>query len=587
MDQAPRHAPRTERTPDTMYSPTIAELFCDAKRAEAVWPSLFADYPELHEQLAQHKEHVDAVYEFISDPSAAIPVEMLDSHGSLNQQKATRFYEATCTLLGNPESRRLLLYLPFESLPPSTWQPSSSQLAHAADRFRDAYIDAWYHLLTMQDIRANFDDGDLLELEHRSTEPERVVKAAHLLPMLVERGILHASEALRLYAITPDPIMKKSLAEAIAVMGDIGMVSKEQMESVVSEAVTLGKIPHPSNYVVSDGRAKWLERQAAEVALQRDARTVAVALQEGRLPECEPATFIEAIVRATTDAHSDQSEAAIHFAELFEHTANNLLADPHTPHAERIARAARALYAMELIPRHILDTYLATNSCMIDKPRVYTAQQAQELEDVTKQLRDITHNPTLNEAFFPVAIAFGSRIKGYATQSSDVDIALIAQPGIPMTTRAELEGMITKITSEPPVVLYPEAGADTHLYLPEHMGTSSHTIDKYWVHILVNGAWVGNPSDVSRLQERMLARYFLEADTEERSRYIERLEQDTLQYRLMHEGYRRHFPVSPYLTTDHTPVIDGGSTFWDSGYRRLATKLFINTVFLPRLGTTK
>ncbi len=55
----------------------------------------------------------------------------------------------------------------------------------------------------------------------------------------------------------------------------------------------------------------------------------------------------------------------------------------------------------------------------------------------------------------------------------------------------------------------------------------------------------------------------------------------------MHKGYRHFFPKKGNLETEHSDNVDSDSAFYDSGYRRLATQLFINRVFLPQLSKPK
>jgi hypothetical protein len=65
--------------------------------------------------------------------------------------------------------------------------------------------------------------------------------------------------------------------------------------------------------------------------------------------------------------------------------------------------------------------------------------------------------------------------------------------------------------------------------------------------------------------------------------WLGELERDVLQYRLMHKGYRRFFPPRGGIDRFRAQGLDPESVFWDSGYRRLATKLFVSRVFLPQL----
>lgn len=102
-------------------------------------------------------------------------------------------------------------------------------------------------------------------------------------------------------------------------------------------------------------------------------------------------------------------------------------------------------------------------------------------------------------------------------------------------------------------------------------------------HICLNTIWVSNRRFLSEVQNDCICRYLkLPADSIERRQSLERLEQDLLQYRLMHKGIKRIYDnVSAF--TSHFPAIDGSSAFYDRRYRRIATQLFVKYVFLPQL----
>lgn len=94
------------------------------------------------------------------------------------------FYRAVEQLLSRRDSERILLYLPLEYL---YGTPAS---------FKDTYLDAWYRLLSVQDVRENFNEGDCFEPDARpGGEVERVVKCAHIAPWLIVAIAVFASAA--------------------------------------------------------------------------------------------------------------------------------------------------------------------------------------------------------------------------------------------------------------------------------------------------------------------------------------------------------------------------------------------------------
>lgn len=109
-----------------------------------------------------------------------------------------------------------------------------------------------------------------------------------------------------------------------------------------------------------------------------------------------------------------------------------------------------------------------------------------------------------------------------------------------------------------------------------------------WTHVLFGASWHGDNDTIVMLHKKLLTNYFYDPETMTKGkptheRWLEELERDALQYRLLHKGYERYHPVHT-TQSKHSSNIDGESVFWDEGYRRTATKLFISRVFLPNLG---
>jgi len=106
--------------------------------------------------------------------------------------------------------------------------------------------------------------------------------------------------------------------------------------------------------------------------------------------------------------------------------------------------------------------------------------------------------------------------------------------------------------------------------------------------VLLEGAWCGKKEAIKELYEKLLPGFLHSqdkkiADIDARKIWMKELERDTLQYRLLHKGYARLNVEQGGIKTKNGNDIDKNSMFWDSGYRRLATKLFITKVFLPQL----
>ncbi len=111
--------------------------------------------------------------------------------------------------------------------------------------------------------------------------------------------------------------------------------------------------------------------------------------------------------------------------------------------------------------------------------------------------------------------------------------------------------------------------------------------DNTLVHPLL-GAWCGDSKAIAELQAKLIPQYLFSngttiMDVDARSIWLNEIEHTTLKYRLMHKGYSRFSASQLETHTPHSDLIDGDSAFYDPGYRRLATELFLKKVFLPQL----
>lgn len=157
--------------------------------------------------------------------------------------------KAATELLRDPRSERILLYLPF------------SLMDGATSEFKEAYLKAWRRLLGVQDVRENFYEGDVFELDARPEGGlERVVKAAHLTPWLIVYNFIDEEEWTRILEKNQrDGILLQSFAEAFTALMLKGILNPAYMSKI---AMYLEKAPKRKKVeptYVSEKRKKWLE----------------------------------------------------------------------------------------------------------------------------------------------------------------------------------------------------------------------------------------------------------------------------------------------------------------------------------------
>jgi len=214
----------------SLKSPAV-ELFLNPARAAEVWPEEITTNESFLEQTAERKklnECLNDVFDRLPRPDMSF--ESAISQGHITEEQIKNTYTSLSSLLESGQGyERIILYLPFEFLPNTEWHPATKELQQATDRFRSAYMKAWKNLLSAHDVRANFVDGDVLEKEQKSGNLPRVVKAAHLIPKLVENGFMDVKDVITLMEKSDDRVFKNSIADALPVLADMELLSGKEI----------------------------------------------------------------------------------------------------------------------------------------------------------------------------------------------------------------------------------------------------------------------------------------------------------------------------------------------------------------------
>lgn len=216
----------------------------------------------------------------------------------------------------------------------------------------------------------------------------------------------------------------------------------------------------------------------------------------------------------------------------------------------------------------------------------------EELSRLENILNLIKTNPGLSKYLYPVILIFGSRLKGYGSKDADLDLSVLVKPGTPSSDLDQIQALIKKTFSQEKTIgeiieFWLEKDGD-NLQVRDFETFNALLGESYWTHVLFGAIWEGDPKTIRELREKLLVPYLSETKKiihgrNARGLYLEELERDTLQYRLMHRGYEQFFPRRGGLNAPHGDQVDGESMFWDSGYRQTATKLFVSRVFLPKV----
>lgn len=616
-----------ERLPEPSFTVPAVESFFDAKEAAVTWPEHIADNPDFLEQTERQRWLLEAYRKVINNLPLKVAIDEALEQNLVDQETLISFYDQLANYIkGDPAHARLILYFPFELLSPLLSEARSSELNASLTSFNDAYKKAWETQLSVYEVRANFVDGDVLEPELLSGDHPRTVKATHLIPSLIERGLMTIHEAYTHAESSNDQYVKDGFLDACEVMMDKGIIGNDDLELFKNSAdpylrngARLLQIPHSSEgqdnealkplpIIFSDldkklseinayepehstpARTAWLRKNARKKALNGCSAEIVKVLKAG---DALPQTLTPDTVIASVDA---LRQASLDDSHIYAQNREWLEAVSLSDQSDELSDALTKLYAHLHSIGLVSNEELQQHDVRIPKLAGPFSENLKPIEpfldEVKKMALGIENDPYLNERIYPVALVFGSQLKGYGTTNADADVAVFVRQGVDRSERKQLESSLAEVFSHEKI-----GGKAVMFWLDEKDG--SLTIHDWpqivpsdgessWVHVLFGAAWTGNKDAITELHHQLLTNYFYDPETKlqgkpTRERWLEEMERDTLQYRLLHKGFERYYPINSPMDTPHGDAIDGASAFYDPRYRRIATELFLSRIFLPRL----
>lgn len=179
------------------------------------------------------------------------------------------------------------------------------------------------------------------------------------------------------------------------------------------------------------------------------------------------------------------------------------------------------------------------------------------------EYEDILYDPEIYDIIMPVIVIYGSRLKGYSSLASDIDIAVFVRPeiggrDISKVLKRKFKTNITEYRLEE------IGGKNFEIYNSD----KSHVADDNNISILLNGVWEGDMAAIAMLKTKLLKPMLDNCNQEMRYMWMRDMERDLLQYRLLHNGYSLYEPCNK-------------NVYWDEGYRITASKLYAGHVIIP------
>ena len=567
---------------------------------------------------------INDIFTKIGDSS----LDTLVENGTLQGSEADHFYSSLSDFLQeDPNHTRLILYLPFQIFPDlnKNITPAKQKLAQT---LRDGFI----KLLHISDIRASFNDGDILE--PGMGDPPRTRKIGHLLPQFLEKNILSVGDIVKLMEISHDSEISKSIFEGVVVANDQKLFNNQDWENLLKLAEQKGVADilggdviienslsdsledvlkeleaslevvnlvysKESEYVkkMSSKRAAWEKGVRVNGIVEEMAHKIAKNIENGNISiqdlEKLGIAGIRGLVRYTEMLATNKPNAArslLKKTELF----NKYLVNGTPEEHKEVETGCKHLQKLGVLPDRFLTEFkIKTVDLSQSLPIDVNDFAKNEGKIFVDYAKTIESDPKLSKYFYPLFLVFGSRIKGYADQNGDFDFAIFIKPNISLDQRDEARSILfEKMPALSKVDKILEYWTETK---NDSFGLKSISRDNFptivgfdQIHFLLGGVWLGKSEEIQKLQNDLVSMYLnLEnlggQKDSARSKLLAQLELDILQYRLMHKGFRKNYPSIKGQAPIHGHLIDWESDFWDPGYRKIATQLFLKKVFLPDL----
>jgi len=616
---------------------------------DSLWPDKINNNKELIEQ-AQLRQNLSNHFDSLSSIPYTMEIEEILEKKLLDTEKATDMYNNLSTLLENdPCNNRMVLYFPFELLPQKNIKTENKELSQSINNFSNIYMEKWKELLSVNDFRANFVDGDLLEPELRNGPHEKVNKAAHLIPIIVKKNLLPFSEVVKLMEDSDDKVLKNSIADTLPVLNDMGLISENDFKLILNSKEILIRNMYPiikadegninnENVDKKNYDKNWLSEINDEIekdlntsgkkqeqfsnftkertawVKQENLKELVNKYSDGLFKGIENDSLSLSDIQKWIETNKTQISKQIVIDGIRKHIENKATVDikesreslekfesilqslqnESTPEVEDALIGTWSRFASIGI---IDDKYIDRNNIQIQKidTPFFSNNKKETIEEInyiSKITESIENNTELSKYIYPISIVYGSKIKGYGTKNSDTDIAIFVKPNVSNDEKTNIRKLLNETFKEKKIngkaLEFWLKNEGSELQIQDLENSDDRQASSATVSVLLEGVWCGKKEAIKELYEKLLPGFLYSqdkkiADIDARKIWMRELERDTLQYRLLHKGYAHLNMEQGGIKTKNGNDIDKNSMFWDSGYRRLATKLFITKVFLPQL----
>jgi hypothetical protein len=350
--------------------------------------------------------------------------------------------------------------------------------------------------------------------------------------------------------------------------------------------------------LVSAGRIRWLRQRDRQKVIKSYAHMVSLAATQESISAEDLTEFIAGCL-------SDETSIMLaleSIAQFLEKMTNKDLARAQViykdlvPRLAEIRRMGNPAIDPSLESLRLRLSYLGVicQEAYVPPGEKFLLERAAdqaEQEHLINMVETMRTDEPLSSMVYPMLLVYGSRAKGYA-HGKDFDLAVLVRPGVGLHLRTNIQEALTRLATENGIEasfleFWLEEVSGKGLNIRDFEKPDTYLGGNDMAHVLFEAVWMGHSQDIRQIFRGLVSRFLLPATgivQAVKGLLLKEMERNTLQFRLMHKGYFYMYPPQGGIATRNSSAIDSQSSFWDSGYRQLATKLFITKVLLPHTG---
>ncbi|MEI6352822.1 MAG: hypothetical protein WCO35_02715 [Candidatus Nomurabacteria bacterium] len=599
----------------------LTKAFSEGKLSDANLPYEIKTDPKLIKECKERKESIKKLNSVYLKIPILTNIEDALEKNLIQTEEIEDFYKSIINLIEkDKDSKRLLLYFPLELIP----EMKNEKLKF----FSEFYKNNWKDLLKEIDLREDFNIGDVPEKEIRVGGLAKISKAAHLIPFLIEKNIINKNDVFNILENGNEKVLIESTLDTLRILAEKKYLNIEDIKRLensknVDIRNTAKMIQHDQTATVKDNNIEnvheklnireFFNSMNRELNINEEGMFLTDKLPENRkkwLTGIEKEKIIKKYSEILYIKISKEEYEINTITEDKNLNTENIQAFIKTIETLIIENSNNENYWQSLnklkkrddvnIKNSVLNTLNRLNSINITNENYFSKRELDKDKKETEKsvenkikniLSKIEKDPLLGKIIYPLGILQGSHIKGYGKENSDIDLGVFIKENVNFEKHNDIKNAFSNILKESnikgSIMEFWLKKENNYLWIQD-FDNPDHTLGDSLLTAPITGSWYGDEKSISFLQKELIPKYLYSENKHifgfnARKIWLKDIEHNLIQYRLMHKGYKENSLEQGGINSKYKEEIDGESMFYDSGFRRSATKIYLEKVFLPQL----